>query len=51
VVKQKLKALGGSGGLIAIDAKGNLATPFNTPGMFRGWLKADGTLHVAIFEE
>ncbi|HZJ15895.1 MAG TPA: isoaspartyl peptidase/L-asparaginase [Chthoniobacteraceae bacterium] len=51
VVKQKLKALRGSGGLIAMDAKGNIATPFNTPGMFRGWVKADGTLHVAIFEE
>jgi beta-aspartyl-peptidase (threonine type) len=51
VVQQKLKALGGSGGLIALDARGNVATPFNTPGMFHGWLKADGTLHVAIFEE
>ena len=51
VVKQKLPKLGGSGGLIGVDAKGNLATPFNTPGMFHGWVKGDGTLHIAIFEE
>ena len=51
VVNQKLKKLGGSGGLISVDAKGNVATPFNTPGMFRGWMKTDGTLHIAIFEE
>jgi len=51
IVKEKLKKLGGSGGLIAVDAKGNVATPFNTPGMFHGWVKADGTLHIAIFEE
>jgi beta-aspartyl-peptidase (threonine type) len=23
--------------LIAIDAKGRIALPFNTPGMYRGW--------------
>jgi beta-aspartyl-peptidase (threonine type) len=51
VVKQKLVKLGGSGGLISVDAKGNVATPFNTPGMFHGWVKADGTVHIAIFEE
>ena len=51
VVKQKLRKLGGSGGLISLDAKGNVATPFNTPGMFHGWVKGDGALHIAIFEE
>jgi beta-aspartyl-peptidase (threonine type) len=51
VVNQKLKKLGGGGGLISVDAKGNVSTPFNTPGMFHGWVKADGTLHIAIFEE
>jgi beta-aspartyl-peptidase (threonine type) len=51
VVKKKLKKLGGSGGLISVDANGNVATPFNTPGMFHGWVRADGTIHIAIFEE
>jgi len=32
--------LGGTGGLIAIDAKGNVALPFNTPGMYRGYRTA-----------
>jgi len=49
IVERTLKT--GTGGLIAIDSNGNIATPFNTPGMFRGWLKADGSLHIAIFKE
>jgi len=49
VVQQKLPK--GTGGLISVDAKGNIATPRNTPGMFRGWVKSDGTVHVAIFED
>lgn len=51
VIHEKLPKIKGKGGLIAIDAKGNVTTPFNTPGMFHGWVKADGSLHVAIFEE
>ncbi len=51
VIHEKLPKLGGKGGLIAVDASGNITTPFNTPGMFRGWIKADGTIRVAIFEE
>lgn len=41
----------GKGGLIAVDAAGNITTPFNTSGMFHGWIKADGAVRVAIFEE
>ena len=44
-----LKQLGGTGGLIAVDAKGNFAMPFNTTGMFRGVAKADGTQEIAMF--
>jgi isoaspartyl peptidase/L-asparaginase-like protein (Ntn-hydrolase superfamily) len=51
VVHETLTGLGGKGGIIAIDAAGNVTSPFNTPGMFHGWIKADGTVHVAIFEE
>lgn len=51
VIHQTLPAHAGKGGLIALDSAGNIATPFNTPGMFHGWIKADGTVHVAIFEE
>lgn len=37
VIFEKIPALGGSGGLIAIDAEGNIALPFNTEGMYRGY--------------
>jgi beta-aspartyl-peptidase (threonine type) len=51
IIHERLKKMGGDGGLIALDAKGNVATPFNTPGMFHGIIRADGTIRIAIFEE
>jgi L-asparaginase / beta-aspartyl-peptidase len=51
IIKVRLPKLGAEGGLIALDAKGNVATPFNTPGMFHGSILADGTVRIAIFEE
>ncbi len=38
VINKKLTALKGDGGVIAIDKNGNIAMPFNTPGMYRGYL-------------
>ena len=38
-------------GLIALDAEGRIAAPFNTPGMFRGWVTTAGELHVATHVE
>jgi beta-aspartyl-peptidase (threonine type) len=49
VVLRKLAAIGGEGGVIALDAVGNAALPFNTPGMYRGFVTDDGTIHTAIF--
>ena len=46
-----MPALGGDGGLIALDAKGNFAMPFNTGGMYRCWIGADGVPHVAIYKD
>jgi beta-aspartyl-peptidase (threonine type) len=40
-----------TGGIIAMDSQGNIATPFNTPGMYRGWIDADGKVTVAIYRE
>lgn len=37
VVNDKLKKMKGAGGVIAIDKNGNVAMPFNTPGMYRGY--------------
>ncbi|WP_040152256.1 isoaspartyl peptidase/L-asparaginase, partial [Xanthomonas citri] len=51
VIDQQIPKAGGDGGAIALDAQGNLAFPFNTEGMYRGWIGADGTAHVAIFKD
>ncbi|HPT31218.1 MAG TPA: isoaspartyl peptidase/L-asparaginase [Prolixibacteraceae bacterium] len=48
-VMKKLGALGGTGGFIALDRKGNLTMPFNTSGMFRGYIKSTGEKEIAIF--
>jgi len=42
---------GGSGGVISLDAEGNIAMPFNTAGMYRGYVDTDGTLVVKIYED
>lgn len=47
----KVRALGGDGGLIALDPKGNLAMPFNTQGMYRAFRHSDGRAEIAIFAE
>lgn len=46
---QKLTRMGGTGGLIAVDHTGNITMPFNTSGMFRGYIKSDGEKEIAIF--
>ena len=49
VINRTIPALGGDGGAIVLSADGRFAMPFNTKGMFRGWIGADGVPHVAIF--
>jgi beta-aspartyl-peptidase (threonine type) len=51
VVYERLKAGGGAGGVIAIDAHGNATLPFNTSGMYRGYITADGEVTVAIYSD
>jgi beta-aspartyl-peptidase (threonine type) len=48
---RKLTQLGGTGGVIGLDRQGNIAMKFNTPGMFRGFIKSDGSKKIAIFNE
>jgi len=43
--------LGGDGGVIAVDAEGRIAMPFNTDGMYRGWVDRDGVARVMILSE
>ena len=47
----KAKKLGGEGGLIAVDKKGEIALPFNTSGMYRGYLAPDGKFIIDIYRE
>ncbi|KGQ18409.1 Asparaginase [Lysobacter dokdonensis DS-58] len=49
VVNKVVPAMGGDGGAIAMDAQGNIAMPFNTSGMYRAWIKPDGTRGTAIY--
>ena len=49
VVFGALAEAGGRGGLIGIDASNNCVIPFNSEGMFRGYITRDGKTHVAIF--
>jgi beta-aspartyl-peptidase (threonine type) len=46
----KVAKLGGDGGLIALDRQGNLAMPFNSEGMYRGFIKADGKSQIQIYK-
>jgi beta-aspartyl-peptidase (threonine type) len=40
-----------TGGVIAMDREGHIATPFNTSGMYRGWVDQTGAVRIAIFVE
>ncbi len=51
VVNDVLVEAGGSGGVIAVDAKGNIAMPFNSKGMYRASRKSGESAQVAIFKE
>ena len=45
----EVRRLGGRGGLIAVDRSGGVVIPFHSGGMYRGWTRAGGARHVAIY--
>jgi beta-aspartyl-peptidase (threonine type) len=49
-VLDKVAKLGGTGGLIAIDRQGHIASPFNTSGMYRGYVDPSGKFVVEIYK-
>ena len=49
VVMEDLDKVNGEGGVIALDRDGTMTMPFNTPGMYRGYIAEDGVPHVMIF--
>jgi len=51
VIHHRILKLGGDGGLIAVDALGNIAMPFNTEGMYRGSKNSAGSELIAIYKE
>jgi beta-aspartyl-peptidase (threonine type) len=50
VVQNRLLEINGDGGLIAVDAKGNISMPFNTEGMYRACKSSDGREEVSIYK-
>lgn len=50
VVMDKLVKIGGEGGLIALDAKGNIVLPFNSDGMYRASKKQNGDIFIGIYK-
>jgi len=51
VINGQLRDMGGDGGIIALDNKGNIALTFNTPGMYRASVDVKGKLKVRIYKD
>src|SRR5690606_28672023 len=49
-VIEKIGTMGGGGGMIALDKDGNMAMPFNTAGMYRGAITAEGDIEISIYK-
>ncbi len=47
----ELGSVGGSGGVIAVGGEGAPSLPFNCSGMYRGYVREDGIVYTAIYEE
>jgi len=50
VINNRIIKIGGDGGLIAVDSKGNIEMPFNTEGMYRGIKTSEGEDLVSIYK-
>jgi isoaspartyl peptidase/L-asparaginase-like protein (Ntn-hydrolase superfamily) len=50
VIAGEFARAGGEGGVIALDAQGRVAMPYNSPGLYRGFALADGTLKTFLYE-
>lgn len=51
VIEKRLLDIGGDGGLIAVDAHGNIAMPFNTEGMYRASKTSFGDETIQIYSD
>ncbi|HYJ91443.1 MAG TPA: isoaspartyl peptidase/L-asparaginase [Pyrinomonadaceae bacterium] len=48
---QNLSEIGGEGGLVAVDAQGNVSLPFNSDGMYRGFVSSSAKMNVEIYRQ
>jgi len=51
VVNDVLVKANGEGGVISMDAAGNIATPFNSEGMYRAYIDTSGKMTISIYRE
>ncbi len=51
VINGEVVKMGGDGGAIVLTSDGKFAFPFNTEGMYRGWIGADGVPHMALYAD
>jgi beta-aspartyl-peptidase (threonine type) len=51
VVMKKLVTIGGEGGVVALDRNGNIAMPFNSEGMYRGYIRSNGQSEIMIYKD
>ncbi|MEZ4798137.1 MAG: isoaspartyl peptidase/L-asparaginase [Flavobacteriaceae bacterium] len=51
VIHKRILDINGDGGLIAVDAKGNIAMPFNTEGMYRAFKTSEGEENISIYKD
>jgi beta-aspartyl-peptidase (threonine type) len=50
VVNEKLLKIGGEGGMVGVDARGNAAMIFNSEGMYRAMRSSNGQKETAIYK-
>ena len=50
VIHKRVLEIKGDGGLIAVDAQGNITMPFNTEGMYRGFKTSNGVKEISIYK-
>ena len=50
VIQKRILEINGDGGLIAVDAKGNISMPFNTEGMYRACKSSTGKEEISIYK-
>lgn len=51
VIFESVQNMGGDGGFIAVDGKGNIAMPFNTEGMYRASANSAGDFTIEIYKD